>query len=235
VLESDWSEARDLRAAELPDLEINLLGRLQVKLFGRDVHLTDRQQQLVTLLTLGLSREETAEAMWPETDAAKQRNNSGVQVSLLRRTLEPWGSRTYVTESGLDRYSADIDELKAALADGNADAVLRLYREPLAPGLTLDAVQAAGEQLREETVSVLVEAARSADGAAAQEYLRRVLELEPLHEEALQQLLGRLLKLGRRQEAVQRYGAFARQLRQELDLEPLPETSALLDSVGSGR
>lgn len=235
VLESDWSEARDLRAAELPDLEINLLGRLQVKLLGRDVHLTDRQQQLVTLLTLGLSREEAAEAMWPETDAAKQRNNLGVQVSLLRRTLEPWGSRTYVTESGLDRYSADIDGLKAALADGNAAAVLRLYREPLAPGLTLDAVQAAGEQFRQETVSVLVEGARTADSAAAQEYLKRVLELEPLHEEALQQLLSRLLRLGRRQEAVQRYDAFARQLRQELDLEPLPETSALLDSVGSGR
>lgn len=229
VMASDWGEARELRASELPDLELFLLGRFRVRRLGKDLQLTERQQQLLTLFALGLRREEVAEAMWPEASAGKQRNNLGVQLSLLRRELEPWGVRTYVFEDGLRRVSTDLGKLTAALADRDAHAALGLYQEPLAPGLALGAVESAREQLREEVIRLLLEAATDAEEEPALSYLTRIVELEPLHERALQGLLRLLLRRGRRREVHRRYRAFADQLEKELGLEPLPETTSLLE------
>ena len=61
-------------------------------------------------------------------------------------------------------------------------------------------------------------------------YLERLLELDPLHEEALQLLLGKLISRGRKREAVKRYQSFATKLKTEMGLEPLEETQALLEN-----
>ena len=233
VMASDWKEARELRAGELPDLELLLLGRLTVRLLGEEVRLPERQQQILTLFALGLNREEVAEAMWPESSSTKQRNNLGVQMSLLRKQVEPWGVRTYVFENGLKRVTADVTRLKNAIAARDAVAVLELYLEPLAPGMGLDAVLLVREQLREEVVGLLEGAAAEADGERAEAYLARILELEPLHERALQGLLGHLLQRGRRRDAHKRYRSFARLLEEEMGLEPLPETRELLREPGT--
>lgn len=228
VMTSDWLQARELRASELPDLELTLLGQLKLRLLGRELHLTERHQQILTLFTLGFGREEVAEAMWPETSSAKQRNNLGVQLSLLRKEVEPWGVRTYVFEDGLRRVSADLNQLAAALDVRDADAVLELYREPFAPTLSLDAIQSAREQLREQVVTLLLEASVAARPEQAQLYLTRITQLEPLHEHALQGLLLLLLKRGRRSEAHARYREFASRLKEETGLEPLTETKSIL-------
>ncbi len=231
VLDSGWKEAIALRLDDLPDLELTLLGRYELRFAGRTVDLTERHKQLIALFLLGHTREEVAETIWPEVDTAKQRNNMGVQFSLLRRSIEPWGVTTYVHEDGLRRVRSDHGQLMAAIESDDAEQILNLYREPFAPGLSLDRIDDHRGWLQERVIEVLTAAAETAQPSRAVAYLARVLEVDPLNEEALRSLLRRLLGRGRLRDAQRHFSEFAQRLRDEMGLEPLPETRALLETA----
>lgn len=198
------------------------------------------------MLALGVGREAIAEEMWPGTDQKKQRNNLGVQLNMLRKLLEPWGVTTYLLESGLTRFESDHARLEAALGRGDTETVTALYRGPLAPGVDGDTVVEERLNLHERVLDALLagaEANASADVSEpdgtrrvedAVRYLKRLLELEPMHEEAVQVLLGLLMRLGRRRDAQRTLERFAQLLRQETGLEPQPSTLALLDKAEGG-
>ncbi len=226
VLNSGWKEAIGLRHREIPNLEISLLGKISPTMMGKEVSLSSRQRELLTLLVLGKTRDDIGEALWPESDINKMRNNLDVQLNLLRKILEPWSLKTYITEDGLARTTTDIEYLREALEQNNVKTVLQLYQEPLAPGVDLALLDEVRESLREEVITCLFEAAQeSSDGVV---YLERLLELDPLHEEALQLLMEKLISRGRKREAIKRYQNFASKLKTEIGLEPLEETRALL-------
>jgi DNA-binding SARP family transcriptional activator len=227
VLRSSWKKAIELRHLEIPDLELFTLGRLEAKVLGETVELTDRHKAILALLALGYDRETIGEALWPETEGKKVLNNLHVQLNLLRKTLEPWGLKTYLTEEGLARTNADICQLREALEQNDVKAVLHLYNEPFAPGVDLPLLDEARETLRQEVIEVLFEAAQTTDDGVT--YLERLLELDPLHEEALQLLLRKLVSRGRKREAIKRYQSFASKLKTEMGLEPLDETRAFLE------
>ena len=231
VLASSWKEAIALRQRDVPDLELRVLGGFELRFMGRVLELTERQKQLVVLFLIGLRREEVAEAIWPEVDRAKQRNNMGVQFSLMRRVVEPWGTTTFVFEDGLRRVDSDHARVVAALEAGDAEGVLADYRDPFAPGMDLDAIEDHRSWLREEVVALLKSAAEDAEPGAAERYLARVLELSPLDEEALRALLRHLVARGRAREARRHYQAFAERLHDEMGLAPMDETRAV---VGAG-
>lgn len=228
VMASSWKDAMTLRLGELPDLELRLLGGFELRHMGRSLDLTDRQKQLVVLFLLGLSREEVAEAIWPEVDQTRQRNNMGVQFSLLRRVVEPWGTTTFVFEDGLRRVASDHTKLLAAIQAGDAAGVLATYREPFAAGQNLDAIDEHRAWLREQVVAVLSAAADGAEAGVAESYLAKVIELDPFDEEALRALLRQLVGRGRLREAQRHYAAFAERIREELGMEPEEETRRVL-------
>lgn len=228
VLASGWQEAIMLRLDEIPPLELRLLSKVTAQFSGSRIELTARQKQLLALFTLGLNRDEIMEALWPETDERKQRNNLSVQLNLLRKILEPWGISTFLSDSGLKHVDSDYLELQQALLAGDAQSTVRLYQEPFAPGADLAPVHAERLRLREQVVKVLLAAASAAPADQAHRWLARIMELEPLHEQALQQLLPLLIQRGRRFEALRLYSDFAQRLKLETDLEPLPKTAALL-------
>jgi DNA-binding SARP family transcriptional activator len=216
------------RQADIPDLVIHLLGTVSVRLLSEPLELTERQKHVLTLFILGLNRDEIAEAMWPEVELKKQRNNFNVQLTILRKLIEPWGLATYLLEHGLQKVKSDCQELTTALASRDAETVLALY-QPFAPGVDLSPVEDERERLQEDVVRVLFEAGTNAPSAKANAYLERVLQLEPLHEDALQSLLKHLVQRGRRREAKQRYLAFKERLYTEMGLEPLEETRGLVE------
>lgn len=244
VLASGWVEAVRLRLAEVPPLAVRVLGEVSVERLGDPVTLTDRQRELITLLALGYGREAIGEGMWPDTDQKKQRNNLGVQLNMLRKLLEPWGVTTYLLESGLTHFESDHAELEAALARGDVASVSDLYQGPLAPGVDLDPVAQERLHLQERVVDALLAGAEASaakadgevDGAGLLEdavrYLKRLLELEPLHEEAVQALLGHLMRLGRRRDAQRTLERFIQTLEQETGLAPQPATLAHLVKPG---
>lgn len=226
VLASGWQQALEIRHHEIPDLELLILGKFEASVLGTPADLTDRHKAILALMALGYDRETIGTTLWPKAEGRKVLNNLHVQLNLLRKSLEPWGFTTYLTEEGLTRTKADIRQLQKALAQKDATTVLALYHEPLAPSVDLALIDEARESLREEVLACLFEAAQTTtDGI---DYLERLLELDPLHEEALQLLLGRLVARGRKREAIKRYQTFAVKLKTDMGLEPLEETRALL-------
>ncbi|GAC1523908.1 MAG: BTAD domain-containing putative transcriptional regulator [Chloroflexota bacterium] len=65
-------------------------------------------------------------------------------------------------------------------------------------------------------------------------WLERVLDRDPLDEEALQALLGALGEAGLGSEALRRYQQFAQRLGEELGAEPDTDTVALADQINRG-
>jgi len=229
VLESDWKEAIALRLDELPPLQLQLLGPVRAQRGADMLELAPRLQSIVALLALGQTREQVADALWPELSVAAARNNLHVNLNKLRRAIEPWGVSTYLGEQGLLRVESDLAALRTALRTKDATAALRLYRDDYARGVDLPAVEAARARLRSEVVALLSSAAAAAQADDAEALLTRVLELEPLDEAALQQLLRLLVRSGRRARAVQAFEAFRQRLAEEIGARPLPATRAALD------
>lgn len=226
VLASGWQEAVRLRVHEAPPLGVDLLGIYEVRVMGEAIDLSPRHREIVALYLLGSTREEIKAELWPEADHQKAKNNFGVQLNQLRKTLEPWRVATYVFEDGLRNVESDLILLKNALSQHDAARVNELYREPLAPGVALTAVLEAAAALRRAVVTTLIEGADEAEPRLALEWLERVLEIEPLEEAALRRSLALLVGQGRRREARGRLDEFAARLRAETGLEPLPETSS---------
>jgi DNA-binding SARP family transcriptional activator len=228
VLASGWEAAILYRGGDIPPLELDFLGTIRVRVMGKVVEVTDRLKQILCLLALKQSREEIAISLWPDAPAKKVRNNLNVQLNLLRSTIEPWGVSSYLFDYGLKNTRIDSDELERALAARHVEDVYRLYQEPFAPGLDLKPINELRVSLRNRVITLLFEASRKAEPADKRRYLERVLELEPGHEDALQDLLKLLVTLGRVREARRWYTAFETYLREELEMEPLSETRAIL-------
>lgn len=68
----------------------------------------------------------------------------------------------------------------------------------------------------------------------ALEYGRELLARDPFREAALNEMLWLFVLNGQRAEAIRRFRQFQAQLREELDVDPLPETLALFDHIRSG-
>lgn len=229
VLQSGWPEAIALRMPELPPLRVELLGGMRVEVLGEEVELTERQKQLVALFAIGYSREQAAEHIWPGVNRDQQRNNLNVQVNLLRKRLEPWGARAYVHKTGLKNFTSDYAGLTAALKQRDASAALAAFAIPVCPpaagGAHLEVFTELERQLKQQLCELLLSES-AIGGEAAVTYLTHVLTLEPLHEEALQQLVRALTELGRAQQAKREYDAFAARLLKEVGEHPLPATRA---------
>jgi len=214
-------------ALKVGNAELITLGGVRARLLGKPLDLPPKLRALLTLLVLRQSRNVITEALWPETRVGTAKNNLYVQLNLLRKLIEPWGVLTYMGETGLLHTQTDLWRLERAFAEEDVEAVLRLYRGPFAPEVDLPLVDEVRRGLAEKVVAVLYDAACE-NSPLAEDCLKRVLKLEPLHEPALQELLGRLLRRGRRVEALRRYGEFAEKLREETGLEPLPETQGMM-------
>jgi predicted ATPase/DNA-binding SARP family transcriptional activator len=98
--------------------------------------------------------------------------------------------------------------------------------------------QARREELRGrflKTLDVLAESALTGgDPAAAEAYARRQLALDNLREGAYRQLMLALTALGRRSEALAQHESCRRLLRDELGVEPSPQTRALYERLARG-
>lgn len=228
LLESGWEEAIRLRRSEIPSLQLTLLGGFTVKLLGSEVQLTARQQQILTLLALGLNREQIAAEVWPEATAEKTMNNLNVQMHSMRRALEPWGQATFFVDGALTRTDTDLHRLQEALKSADGPKLLELYPGPLVPELDSPVLSAYRTNLHNQVTQELLRSAAGVRPAAALPLLERILELDPLHEEALLQLLQLLVSLGRRNAARLRLDGFRKLLLEETGLEPARELREVL-------
>jgi DNA-binding SARP family transcriptional activator len=228
MLRSGWKDAIKRRHAEIPPLEVHALGRFEVRVLGNGVSLTQRPREIVLLSLLGETREAITETIWPDLEPEKMRNNLHFNVNALRKALEPWGVPTYLFEHGLERVYSDLHDLDNALKRNDAEAVSRLYQGDLAPGVDLPRVDEARENLRLRVIECLYHNAEGSSSDQAVMFLERLLEIDPLHEDALRALLSVLVSQGRRRTAERRYQEFSRRLRDTMGLEPSMDTRKVL-------
>lgn len=234
VLEYGNEAAIAYRLQEVPPLELELLGTVTVRLLGEEVSLSMRLQELIVLLALGESRDVIGEAMWPEIDIAKQRNSLGVYFNSLRKVIEPWRVPTYIVDSHLVNFTSDVQQVHEALEADDPEALLSAYTAPLASNLEPERIREARDDLHTRVQQRFI--AYSEWDIPSDLKLRlyqRLLDLEPLNEEALQRYVTLLLTLGRYREAEKHVSVFTHMLASEYGLTPHPNTLALIQTPRS--
>lgn len=189
-------------------------------------------------------RDELLAIFWPENDAASARSALSRSLSFLRSELP---ERVILTrgmqEIGVAAESvrADVVLFERAIAREDHSQAMEYYRGPFLHGFHLGAVpdfdrwmEAERERLREEASRVAWLLARSQIEAGhftdAERTAQRALTWSPTDESAVRDFLLALAP-GDRAAAVRFYERFAAMLREDLDLEPSPQTMAVVESI----
>ena len=209
-----------------------------------------RRLGLLAYLTVashcGFVRRDQALGMfWPEHDAEHARAALSRAIYYLRRAL---GDDTVLSRgadeiavSG-DRVWCDAIALRAALDEGRFDEAVGLYRGELLDGFFVS--DAAGferwvdderRRLARDVSSAAWSLARDAELAGKHLVAARLcqwaVDRSPLDEAGVQRLVAALDRIGDRAGAVIAYDRFARRLAADLELQPAPETRALIAAI----
>ena len=232
-------------AAQSAPLEIRLLGRVELSVGGREIHLAARgAQALIAVLALKprvRTREAVATEIWPDG------NGSGTSAS-LRQSLWLIRSSFAAAAIPLDRYltidaevigfqpcasvDLDVSRFEAALRGpaSSPEEAVAIYRGDLVECLGLECFAVERERLSdafEDSLALVAERcllAGQADGA--REAAERLLARDPLREEAHATMLRVYGRAGSRAQVLRQYRRLSSLLRSELGVEPLPETDA---------
>lgn len=197
---------------------------------------------------------------WPDAAPEAARNNLNVAVYALRRFLGGAGERDgtvvfrddgYLLADALDVHT-DLDEFDRRAAGAQA---ARARDDPATELAHLRAAAAVHrgvlfaddlyeewafpfrQRVQDRFVDVLERLAARHRAAGDQEAragaLRRILEVQPAHEEAHRALMRAYAALGRPHLAARQFEACVTALRDELDVDPSPATRALADELGT--
>jgi predicted ATPase/DNA-binding SARP family transcriptional activator len=228
---------------------VRLLGGFSVAV-GDDV-VADRAwrlrkaKALVKILALAadrrVHREQLAELLWPDRDAAAAANNLNQALYAARRALDGAGADgaaalTLIDGAVVLDARVDVDAFEAAAARARADRDPLAYERALGlhGGALLpedryepwaDARRAALTELH--TALCLELAELHGDAPAAVVALQRALVADPLAEPAHRALMRLYARTGRRQQALAQYQLLRQGLSAEFAAEPDPATRAL--------
>jgi DNA-binding SARP family transcriptional activator/TolB-like protein len=201
---------------------------------------------LATAAPGGFVRRDTLLAMfWPESSDEHARGAFRQAVLYLRRSL---GDGVLVNraedELGIAPGSlrCDAAEFMAALGRGDLAGAVSLYRGDLLAGLFVADAPEFERWLAAERATLRGQAGGAAwsladvagaagDRDSAVAWARRAVELSPLDELGVRRLITLLDERGDRAGAVRAYEELTRRLTEELDLEPAPETRALVAGI----
>ncbi len=205
------------------------------------------------------SREVLADLLWPEKDAETGRRNLRQALYNLRSTLEDGESVLFRGDSGGVRFEPEGDVwvdlaafeevLHPSRLASESDArslvpAVRLYRGDFLAGLHVpesvgfeDWLVQEQERLRDAVLGALrdlVDHYLATGGySLGVFYARRLLDLDPLSEETHRKLMRLYGLSGRRSRALEQYDSLEKLLAEELDVQPLEETTALYGQLRS--
>ena len=236
-------EFRVLGPRDLRDSEGNEL---------RSVLVRPKQLALLAYLALGKpgewhQRNVLLAMFWPESDERRARFSLRSALHALRTDL---GAEAILSrgdeEIAIDRSvlwcdaSAFVEHLDA----GRLEDALAEYRGPLLDGAVVPGLSefhawldTRRETLRRHAADAAAELARRAESAgdyvSALQWMRRFELLSPYEEVGLRQQLMLLERMGDRVAASRTFEQWTSRLRADLDAEPSPETTALMQRIRS--
>ena len=232
---------------------LSLLGRPQVDHDGTQLALpAERRSQLLALLALRrgwVARAELAALFWPghRSDLAA----ANVRKALHLARALPWAG-ALESQAGAVRFvvATDLHDVEQAMREGRVADALARCRGELLDGMDDPANPAWSDWLEGERAEHArrwheLTRARLAQLEAtpleAGAFARRLLEADPLDEDAVAALLAAQLALGKLDEQRQTYRSFAVRLDEELGVEPsqrlrrlVPQGPAPASAPGDG-
>lgn len=235
----------------MTELRLNLLGSPQLFLNGVEVDLEARKPAaLLYYLAVSAkthSRDHLGTLFWPEQDQAQARAYLRRALwSLKQAGLEEWllaKRESLALQSG---YWLDVNAFQEAIDAGELALAADLYRGNFLAGFTLpdcpqfdewQFFQAEGLQdTLAQVLSDLVEKhAEEADFGQAIDYARRWLALDPLREDVHRWLMRLYAYDGQQAAALRQYEECVHLLKEELGVEPEPETRDLYKDIRDRR
>mgnify|MGYP005842827205 CR=1 FL=1 len=244
---------------EAPPLELLLLGPLKISIAGRPVLGLASLKAKALLANLAVERRPVprgtlAGLLWSDLPEEDARRNLRVEISRLRRLLDPYLHFTH--QEGMLKPGAlsqvDVYKLESLLAAVQGSSVpvplkeltqvIRLYRADFLSGLQLrgaplfeEWLMLERERLRQATLTLLdrlVETAiQQGDWENGLLAARKSISIDSWREQSHRQLITLLALSGDRSAALAQFEATRRLLVQELGIEPGSETLALYQRI----
>jgi DNA-binding SARP family transcriptional activator/predicted ATPase len=230
-------------------LEIRLFGQPDIRYDGAPVKFAKRSATLAMLALLvlksgrTLSRESLAFTLFPDDDETNALAELRRYLYLANKALpprdgDPWIVGDAETVRWNDRGEAlvDVAEFERLAEDAQTQQrAVDLYGGDLLENIYEDWVLAERERLRARYFALLDEliaryrSERNFPAAIA--CAKRVLSSDPWREDALRALVAVRYESGDTAGALAEYDRFARRLRDELAVAPMPETVAIRQSI----
>lgn len=201
---------------------------------------------LVVARPHGYHRRSTLLAIfWPEQDEKHGRWNLNQAIRHLRQGL----GGDAIRSRGGDEVEvdprvvwSDVRAFETACEEGRYGKALDLYRGDLLEGLHVSGCPEFERWLDDERVrlrrlaasaawSLSEELARSEDLVGAAEAARRAVDISVHDEQGIRRLIRLLDAGGNRAAAVRAYERYCDRLREQLDLDPAPETQSLVERI----
>ena len=211
------------------------------------------------------SRDALAALLWPEYDQSHAYAALRRTLSALNKALGGYGLVIERESIGLDDQAdvwIDAEQFQHRLAEcrthGHPETevcsrcvepltqAVDLYHEDFLAGFSLRDSAAFDdwsffqtEHLRRELIGALdrlvQQLSAQHDYEAALAHARRWIAIDPLHEPAHRELMQLYALTGQRAAALRQYQECARVLKQELDVEPLAETTQLFEAIKANK
>ena len=235
-------------AVDFSGLRIRLLGGLQLSLHGTQVKFAApvKAAALLAYLILNRSRnmprDATAFALWPDEAEGKARANLRRHVALLQRVLPTCNSPLILADQRSIRWNSDFDPVvdicefeRLSAKPGGALAAVALYGGDLLPAVDDDWLLRERERLQMlQSVNLerLTEAYRhDGDYPNAIRTGRMLLDHDPWRENTVRRIMMLRYESGDRGGALKEYEHFTRRLQTDLQITPMPETTACYESI----
>jgi DNA-binding SARP family transcriptional activator len=228
-------------------IDLRVLGDPQLTRDGAGVALQRKPLALLAYLALAgrgrfVQRDTLLGVFWPELDQPGARAALRQALHTLRRAL---GDEVIVTEGDErvaldhDRVMCDLLEFDRAIREGQLRTAVELYRGPVLAGVHLekcpefehwlDGQQGPAQRSYELAVEQLADLARSkGDHRRAADWLRRLLQVDPLQSRVAALLMEELEAAGEREEAIRVGERHGSSLQREWDAAPDPRIRELL-------
>lgn len=189
-----------------------------------------------------VTRATLAYALWTDETEENARANLRRHLNHLRCAL-PREKVEWVVSDGTTvqwnpeaAYRLDVAEFETKSREGfQPEDAVELYTGDLFQSLYDDWIFYERERLRNiffHDLDRLIESSTTrGDFTMAAQYVQRLLEHDPLREDAVRRLMQLRAQEGDRAGAIQLYEHFRRRLRRELEVEPMDETLALYRAI----